>query len=220
MNYAWNRRGLMVFGMVVGICLGNSFATRWAGQAVGASEGEQSKAPATAMAMMDVAYIYKNHKPFNEKMGALTQKAQDFQHNMKTIEAQLQVLKGRVEQATDKSEKVKLEAELARQSTDYQLLVRTNQTDIGDAEAKIYYDTYQLLQEETKNYCRSRGIHVVLKFVRDPIKADDRNSVMQGLARPIIFSDAPDISDDILKALNAAAEVKAAKAKQEETKSR
>lgn len=211
---------MVVLAMVAGICLSGALTARWRGQAIGASEGEQPKAPATSIAMMDVSYIYKNHKSFNEQMGVLTQKAQDFQHNMKTIEAELQLLKIRMEQATDKSEKTKLEAELARQNTDYQLLVRTNQKDFIDAEAKIYYDTYMLLQEETKKYCRSRGIHVVLKFTRDPIKAEDRNSVMQGLARPIVFSDAPDISGDILKVLNAAVESNAAKAKTQDTKSR
>lgn len=218
MNNAWTRRGLM-FALLTVICFSGGLLERWMGQTFAAPEAEQPKVPATTIALMDVAYIFKNHKPFNDQMKALELKAQDFQQNMKATEAQLNLLKSRVEQTTDKVEKENLEAELAKQGTDYQLFVRTNQRDFFEAEAKIYYDTYMLLQEETQKYSRSRGIHVVLKTSRDPIKVNDRNSVMQGLARPIVFSDAPDISDDILKAMDIAVEARAAKAK-DESKSR
>ena len=45
-------------------------------------------------------------------------------------------------------------------------------------------------------------------------------ALMTGLARPIIFSDAPDISEEILKAMDAVAETAEAKTKAEQTKSR
>jgi hypothetical protein len=190
------------------------------GQMMAAPEGEVPKLPATTMAFIDVAYIFKNHKAFNDQMAALGQKAQAIQQQHAATEAQLNLLKARAEQTTDKAEKQKLEADLARQFADHQVFIRTNQRDVTDQEARIYYETFVLLQEETKKYCRARGIHVAMRTTRDAIKPDDRNSVLQGLNRAVVFSDAPDISDDMLKALNAAAEARAAKAKQEETKSR
>jgi hypothetical protein len=220
MNNAWTWRGSVALAVLFLVGPGGGHSTLWPGSALAAPEGEQPRGPATTIALMDIAYIFKNHKSFNDQMKVLEQRAQAFQQTMQATEAQLNLLKSRMEQATDKAEKEKLEAELAKQGTDFQLFVRTNQRDVQDVEAKIYYDTYVLLQEETKKYCRSRGIHVVLKFNRDPIKAEDRNSVMQGLARPIVFSDAPDISEDLLKALDVAAEANAAKAKTEDTKSR
>ena len=76
------------------------------------------------------------------------------------------------------------------------------------------------IQEETKKYSRSRGIHVVLQLNRDPIKASDRKSAIEGVAHSVVFSDAPDISDDILKAMDAAAEVRATLKETEEPKPR
>src|SRR5207237_1035898 len=128
---------------------------------------------------------------------------------MQATEAQLQLLKARMEQTEDKVEKEKLEATLATQATEFQLFVRKSQQQIAETEARLYYETYMLLEEETKKYSRSRGIHVVLKFSRDPIKPSDRKSVIEGLSRPVIFSDAPDISEDILKAMDSAATAKA-----------
>jgi hypothetical protein len=218
MNSAWTRRGMVALAVLVVMGLWGGLSERWFGQTLAAPEVEQPRGPASTIALLDVAYIFKNHKPFNDEMKVLEQKAVAFQQNMKDTEAQLQLLKSRMEQTTDKAEKEKLEAELAKKGTDYQLFVRTNQRDVFEAEAKIYYETYTLLQEETKKYCRARGILVVLKTSRDPIKADDRSSVMQGLARPVVFSDAPEISEDILKALDAAAATKDTKTKAEEKK--
>ena len=219
MNSAWTRRGILAMAVTALAWTSGGLSERWFGQTLGAPEAERPKAPATTVAMMDIAYIFKTHKAFVGDMKVLEQEAQVFQQSMQATNAQLQLLKARMEQTEDKVEKEKLEATLATQGTEYQLSVRKTQQDISDREARLYYEAYMLLQEETKKYCRARGIHVVLKTNRDPIKASDRRSVMEGLARPIIFSDAPDISDDILKAMDSAATAKGAK-KSEETKSR
>jgi Skp family chaperone for outer membrane proteins len=220
MNSAWTRRGIVVAAVVALVWMGGGLSERWFGQTLAAPEGEHPKVPATTLAMMDIAYIFKTHKAFVGDMKVLEQEAKAFQQSMQATDAQLKLLKARMEQTEDKAEKGKLEATLATQGTEFQLSVRKTQQDISDREARLYYETYMLLQEETKKYCRARGIHVVLKTNRDPIKASDRRSVMEGLARPIIFSDAPDISDDILKAMDLAATAKATGGKTEETKSR
>jgi Skp family chaperone for outer membrane proteins len=220
MNSAWTRRGIVVMAAAALVWMSGGLSERWFGQTLAAPEGEQPKVPATTVAMMDIGYIFKTHKAFVGDMKVLEQEAKAFQQSMQATDAQLKLLKARMEQTEDKAEKGKLEATLATQGTEFQLSVRKTQQDISDREARLYYETYMLLQEETKKYCRARGIHVVLKTNRDPIKASDRRSVMEGLARPIIFSDAPDISDDILKAMDLAATAKATGGKTEETKSR
>jgi Skp family chaperone for outer membrane proteins len=220
MNSAWTRRGMLVAAVAAVIWMSGGFSERWLGQTLAAPEAEQPKVPATTLASMDMAYIFKTHKAFLDDMKVLEQEAKTFQQNMQATEAQLKLLKARMEQTEDKAEKEKLEATLATQGAEFQLSVRKAQQDISDREARRYYDTYALLQEETKKYCRARGIHVVLKTNRDPVKASDRRSVMEGLARPVIFSDAPDISDDILKAMDLTASAKASRGKTDEAKSR
>ena len=219
MNSTWTRRGILVAAVVALVWMSGGLSERWFGQTLAAPEGEQPKVPATTVAMMDIAYIFKNHKDFNKDMKALEQEANTFQQNMQATDARLQLLLARVKQTEDKTEKEKLEDTLAAQATEFQVSVRKTQQDISDREARLYYGAYMLLQEQTKKYCRARGIHVVLKFNRDPVTPSDRKSVTEGLAHPVVFSDAPDISDDILKAMDAAATVKGAK-KSEETKSR
>jgi len=206
---------MVALALFVGIPLA---AQQWPGRLL-AAEADQAKSPATTMALIDVAYIFKNHKAFLNRMKALEQKGQVIQQTMKVTEARLQAMKERLEKATDKNEKKQLEAELAKQGTDHQLSTRSLQSEVLEEEARIYFETYSVLQAESKKYCRARGIVIVFKFDREAINVDDRKSVMTGLARPIIFSDAPDISEEILKAMDAAAESTEAKAKAE-TKSR
>lgn len=212
MSSGWNRCGVFSLAIVLSI-LGLS------GAVLAVSEGESPQVSATTLAFIDVAFVFKNHKAFNDQMAALGQRAQAVQQQHSANEAQLNLLKARADQATDKAEKQKLETELARQFADHQVSLRSSQRELIDLEARLYYETYMLLQEETKKYCRARGIQVAMRSTRDAIKADDRNSVMQGLNRAIIYSDAPDISDDILKVMNVAAEARSAKAK-DESKSR
>jgi Skp family chaperone for outer membrane proteins len=219
MTSGWKQRTMIVTAAAVLIGIGGTLSSRFAAT-FAAPETEVPKVPATTVAVMDIAYIFKNHKAFKDEMTGLEQKGQAFQQNMAATQAQLQLLKARMEQTEDKAEKEKLEVELASQSTDFQISVRKAQQDISDKEASLYYETYTLLQEETKKYCRSKGIHMVLKTMRDPIKPNDRKSIMEGLNRPIVFSDAPDISEDILKVLDAAAQVKAAARAKTEGKTR
>ena len=220
MNSSWTRRRIVLTAVVALVWMSGGLSERWFGQTLAAPEGEQPKVPATTVAMMDIAYIFKNHKAFNKDMKALEQEASTFQQHMQATDAQLKLLKARMEQTEDKAEKEKLEATLATQGAEFNVSVRKATQQMSETEARLYYETYMLLQEETKKYSRSRGIHVVLKFNRDPINPSDRKSVMEGLARPVIFSDAPDISEDILKAMDSAATAKAPREKTDEAKSR
>lgn len=215
MTSGWKHRTTIMTAVAVLLGIGGGLSSRFAAT-IAAPETEVPKVPATTVAVMDIAYIFKNHKSFLDEMKVLEQKTQTVRQNVATTDAQLQLLKARMEQTVDKAAKEKLQVELATQGTEFQLSVRKMQEEVAETESKIYYDTYMVMQEETKKYCRSKGIHVVLKTSRDAINGNDRKSVMEGLSRAIVFSDAPDISEDILKAMDAAVQVKAAKAKTEE----
>ena len=115
MNSAWTRRGI-----VLAVA-----ALVWMGGVLSAAvENEQTKVPATTLAVMDIAYIFKTHKAFVGDMKVLEQEAKAFQQSMQATDAQLKLLKARMEQTEDKAEKGKLEATLATQGTEFQLSVR------------------------------------------------------------------------------------------------
>src|SRR5262245_58427475 len=75
----------------VGLMFSGLFAATLA-----APETETPKTPATTMAMLDVAYVFKNHKGFNAEMKVFEQKAQALQQWAAATEAQLKLLKTRL----------------------------------------------------------------------------------------------------------------------------
>jgi len=152
---------------------------------------------------MDIAYIFKNHIRFNSEMKELEAEAQTFQGWMQKREKELQAMKEALKdlkQGTPDFQK--REEQLANEGTQYQLDVRRRQQEVVQKEAGIYYDSYAELERTVALFAQKNNIGIVLKYNRDTIKRDDRRSVMEGLARPVVYQSQLDISNIILTALN------------------
>jgi Skp family chaperone for outer membrane proteins len=157
----------------------------------------------TNVAVIDIAYIFKNHVSFNAQMKQLETEAQEFQGWMQEKEKSLQAMKEQLKDfKVGTPDFQKHEEKLANEGTQYQLEVRRRQQEVFQKEAGIYYDSYAELEKTVATFAQQNKIGIVLKFNRDPIKRDDRNSVMQGLARPVVYHYGLDISNLILTAVN------------------
>jgi hypothetical protein len=74
------------------------------------------------------------------------------------------------------------------------------------AEAQIYVATYERIIQASREVCRERGLQLVIRHTAGPLPApEDRKGIEQLLARPVIFQDDLDITDDVLKRLKASA---------------
>jgi Skp family chaperone for outer membrane proteins len=157
----------------------------------------------TNVAVIDIAYIFKNHNRFNTQMKQLETEATEIQGWMKEREAALQAMKeGLKNFKVGTPDFQKAEEKFANEGTQYQLEVRRRQQDVNKREAAIYYTSYEELQKAVAQFALVNRIGIVLKFSKEEIKEDDRNSIMQGLARPVVYHDGLDISKFILTELN------------------
>jgi len=209
MKRLWFGRAVAMSAALVIGWLAGGFG-EWQGRSQAAPVFDGPK-PAPAVAFIDVGFIFKRHKRFNAVMQVLQTKMQACAQNTAAADAQVKILQARFEQTTDKVEKDKLEEQLAKLTTETQLASKVAQRDLGEEEAKNYYDTYMQIQHATKKYCQAHGIRAVFRFSRDPMKPDDRNSVMQGLNKAVVYlDDGSDITDDILKAIEVEIEAKPA----------
>ena len=50
--------------------------------------------------------------------------------------------------------------------------------------------------------CREREIGVVIRYTSDPMDTKDRSSVLQAVNRPVVYSAVPDLTADVIAALN------------------
>ena len=186
------------------VCLSSGNAQEVARPAAGTVPKSTAPAPnGTNVAVIDIAHIFKNHVRFNSQMKALELEAQEFQGWMQGREKELQAMKeGLKDFKAGTPEFQKAEEKLANEGTKYQLEVRRRQQEVFQREAGIYYDSYAELETTVAQFAHRNNIGIVLKFNREPIKRDDRNSVMQGLARPVVYHYGLDISHLILPELN------------------
>ena len=209
MTKSWFARAAVVAAVLILGWLAGGFVG-WQGRSQAAPVVDRPQL-AAVVSFIDVAYIFKGHKRFKAAMQVLQTKMQGYQQNMAATEAQVKLLQGRVEQTTDKVEKDKLEEQLAKLTTETQLAAKVAQRDLQEEEARLYYDTYMQMQQVTKRYCQAHGIRAVFRITRDAMSADDRNSVLTGINRAVVYcEDGSDITDDILKAMEPENEAKPA----------
>ena len=186
-------------------CLSSGIAQEGArSPAAGAVPKAAASVPnGTNVAVIDIAFIFKNHIRFNSQMKALEAEAQEFQTWMQQRERELQAIKeGLKDLKQGTPDFQKKEEKLASEGTTFQLEVRRRQLDVSQREAGLYYDAYAELEKTVALFAQRNRIGIVLKYNRDTIKRDDRRSVMEGLARPVIYQSQLDITSLILSEVN------------------
>jgi Skp family chaperone for outer membrane proteins len=160
------------------------------------------------VAVIDVAYIFKNHARFNQSMSDMKRDIEAFDAHMQEESKRLQQKQEKMTSFTPSSNEFKkLDEELAKMKSDFQITVQSKKRDFLEQEAKVYYNIYREVEDAVAVFAQRHGIRLVLRFTGDDMKADDRNSILQGVNKPVVYQDHLDITMDILNKLNAGATV-------------
>jgi Skp family chaperone for outer membrane proteins len=158
----------------------------------------------TSVAVIDVAYIFKNHARFNQSMTDMKRDIEAFDAHMQEESKKLQKKQEELQQYAPSSPQFKkADEELAKMKSDFQITVQSKKRDFLEQEAKVYYNIYREVENEVATFAQRHGIRLVLRFTGDEMKADDRASVLQGVNKPVVFQQNLDITMDILSKLNA-----------------
>ncbi|WP_254513723.1 OmpH family outer membrane protein [Anatilimnocola floriformis] len=168
---------------------------------------ESAPLPAATIAVVDIAATFKRFRTFNDEMDKLRQKIEDFDRLVKRdVEAlnKLTELAERLRQKELGSEEHKQRlAEYDTKSKEVQARVALQKADLLAVEGQVYYDAYRKVEAATKVVARQRKVNLVVRFNSDDMKREDRNSVLQGVNRPVVFHTPElDITEDIIAHLN------------------
>jgi hypothetical protein len=72
-----------------------------------------------------------------------------------------------------------------------------------DREAKVYLSVYGEVEKAVEQFAREHRIAIVHRFDGDPIDNSDRNQILRGITKPIVYLEPGiDITPDVLKMLN------------------
>lgn len=174
-----------------------------AGQTAVAQQQPQA-GPPSPVAIIDLAYVFKNHSGFQSMKEELKNSVDMAQADLKNRRDQAQQLAEQLQEYRPGSPEFKqLEATLAQKQADLNVQVALQKKTLMEREAKIYFTIYQEVIYEVKSYCSRNGIRLVLRFDGEPMNQDDPQQVVQQLNRQVVYSDLSiDITPAILDSLN------------------
>ena len=161
---------------------------------------------ATLVAVVDMGQIFKNHPRFKQQLEAIKQELVAYEKQLN--EQKKAITKEREKQVDLKAgspEYKRLEEEVARRISDLQVTDQLKKKEVMEREARVFYETYQDVTREIGKLADRYGISLVLRFDSDKIDPNDRNSVLAGINRPVVFQRKLDLTQEVLQSLGATA---------------
>lgn len=164
-------------------------------------------APAgTSVAVIDIAFIFKNHVRFNGQMNDMKRDIEGFDASIRGEQQAFAQKREKLVAFTPSSDQYKkAEEELAHIKSDLDIKVAVKRREFLEQEAKIYFNVYKEIEEQVAVFAQQNRIGLVLRYSGDEMKPDDRASVLQGVNRPVVYQDRLDVTQHILARLNAGA---------------
>jgi Outer membrane protein len=97
----------------------------------------------------------------------------------------------------------RLEAEIAKAQGDFNVNAQLQKKDFMEREARVYKQVYDEVEKAVAQFAKEHRIAVVHRFDGEPVDSADRNQIMRGITKPIVYYEPGiDITPDILKMLN------------------
>ena len=164
-----------------------------------------SSAPPCLVAVCDVGYIFKNHNRFKVAMDKMKDEVMAAENTLKTERDRITGMMEQIKSyGVGTPDYKKLEAEIAKAQGDFNVTAQLQKKDFMDREAKVYLQVYTEVEKAVEAFVRQHGIAIVHRIDGDPIDGSDRNQILRGITKPIVYVEpGVDITGDVLKMLNA-----------------
>lgn len=169
-------------------------------------------APATAtadeaghrIAVVDVAYIFKNHDGIKGQVSKV-------ENDLKAYDAQLKGKREELKQAIEQLKTFKvgtskyseMEEQVASMESKLRLDMNRKRKELADAEAKIYFENYKLIANGVKFLAQHYKINLVLRYNSEEMDLEKGDSVIRGVMRNIVYHDeALDMTKGVMQYLD------------------
>ena len=157
--------------------------------------------------MVDVAYIFKNHVRFKQQMEEMKSRVEtaeaDVKKDQESIKRKAEELKT-FNPGTPNYKQV--ENDLIKMQGDLQLKVSLQKKDFMEQEGRVYFNVSREIDDAVKQLATKNGIVMVLRFNGDPVDGNNRDEILRGINKAIVYNDPRmDITPYVLQDLNRAA---------------
>jgi len=190
------------------------------GKAVQETEvsAETTAAASDAIGLLDVSYAVKNYPRFLDSIAEMKRDVEEAEEEVKHQKSKLDNLTAQLAiHPVGTEEHNTLEDRITALKNELTSSVARQKRDFVQREAKIYYDAYKDIVEQSEQYARQHGIVMVLRFSGDEVNVNDPKSILQHINAPIVWYDEDrDITKAVLQRLTERSKKKAAETKETE----
>jgi Skp family chaperone for outer membrane proteins len=159
--------------------------------------------PGTAVAVVDISFIFENHVGFKHAMEQMKKEVQQYEQELQQRNQELQKDREQLGQYNPGSQEYeKLERAIADKAAKLQIDMQMKKREFLQRESRVYYDVYQEVAGAVREFAQLKGIDLVLRYSDGEMKPEDRGSVLQGVNRAILYQSNLDITREILDRLN------------------
>ncbi|EMB17990.1 OmpH family outer membrane protein [Rhodopirellula europaea] len=142
------------------------------------------------IAVVDVAYIFKNNEGIKRQVKAV-------EDNLKAFDTELTARREELKAAAEKlktfqansPEYTAQEERVASMESKLRLDMARKRKELADREAKIYYDNYQLISAGVQAIAEYHKISLVLRYNSEDMDLEQGESVIRGVMRNIVYHD-------------------------------
>ncbi len=171
-----------------------------------AQHPEAANAPKFGIAVVDVSYVFKEHKQFIATMEGMKNEMKGIEDQLKSKRdsiAQMEEARNRLEVGS--ADFKKLDDQLATEKAKFNLEMDRQRKNLMERESKVYFSTYQQVSYAIANYAKQRNIGLVLRFNGDKPDPNKRPDILKDINKPVVFENNIDITRDILAIVNGGA---------------
>jgi Skp family chaperone for outer membrane proteins len=205
------KRTVVILAGVTAMCMVAYLGSRLAAEPPKAGAPAAAPQPVTKIAVLNLSYVIKNYAKWKSFQDA-------YKTKLETYDGELKKMKDSLEQKQKDLQNVKIDAgvkeQTERQMRDIQRAMQDKTEDgkkaLADMEAKQFTTIYSDVRDMSERYARSRNIELVMHY-NDGTTPAEVNAPMnigrkmgQGACFPLYSAPGIDISEDVLKYLNAA----------------
>jgi Skp family chaperone for outer membrane proteins len=157
--------------------------------------------------VLDVKRVFDEYFYFKDKIKELRDLVKAFETEQMDEAKKLgEEAKKLAEFAQGSPERKALEKKLFQAKTDLEAQAAIKKQEFMEREAKIYYHTYNAIQEEVKYYCQVKGVAAVFSYSSDKADPNNRQSIMRAMGNSVVACDPSiDITETILRVMNRSA---------------
>lgn len=158
--------------------------------------------------LIDVGYIFKNYKPATDKLAELKPALQELEKTVQLRQVEIEQLQRKLAAPKEGDDRAKLQQQFAKLQQELRVYIETERQGLQKRELQIQADVYKLVQTEVQRLAKERGLKLVVVRPRGNLESEDAGELNRTLNQLVIFEDGLDLTDEVLKSLQAKAEEK------------